>query len=584
MTLTNAVHARAPLTPRALRARLAAAVLTTIALTVGASADAVAAPMPHATATSHAATPHVTCTDTWDGGTGQWANGSDWSNGEPAAGNDSVVCITAAGSDVQVQNVDASIGQLVLGGSSGSPVTLDVITSDTLQSGVEVGADSQIDATGVVELTSAADASTFYASLSSMPTATITNDGTIETSGYKTLLYGNLTNDASGTVTLHAATTEINTQTIINKGSLNVEAGATLELFSPRFTQSSGTIDNLGTITQNNNTFDMAGGAETHNPIEFSGYVQFTDSAGTGSFQTEAGNSMVGTIPAGQTVTVTSTASVESNMNFTSPVVNHGTLVLDVGAANQGDGFEGSPLQNFGTIDVRAVGAGALFNATVTNEPGATIRATGAGFVVNHDLQNDGRLLLGPGTKLTDNGYPIREGTAATLGVTIGTHDSALVAESGCTISLAGSLAVTTTTALPRGTRARPIGSPQLTVSGRFSRLSFPSTAYSVAYGPTSVTLTVPFTAKGRAVKAIAGRSTRFTLATISGAPAGARFSSEISWGDGSKSAGTVAVRGTTAVVTGVHRFARKGTFVVRVVIKDSDGTLRTVTDRASVS
>jgi hypothetical protein len=48
-------------------------------------------------------------------------------------------------------------------------------------------------------------------------------------------------------------------------------------------------------------------------------------------------------------------------------------------------------------------------------------------------------------------------------------------------------------------------------------------------------------------------------------------------------SAGKVTIKGTTAKVTGAHKFLKVGTFTVTVTIKDTNGTIRVVTESVKV-
>ena len=101
---------RALAASRVMRAIGSAALVTTMAAAASAQiAPAGAATVRHdeRSATrvlAHRTSPRVTCTDTWNGGTGLWSDSSDWSAGTPQSGmvNDTVVCITAPGSLVGV--------------------------------------------------------------------------------------------------------------------------------------------------------------------------------------------------------------------------------------------------------------------------------------------------------------------------------------------------------------------------------------------------------------------------------------------------------------------------------------------------
>jgi hypothetical protein len=282
-----------------------------------------------------------------------------------------------------------------------------------------------------------------------------------------------------------------------------------------------------------------------------------------------------------------STTGIGTDTNFGGVhVVNRGKLVLDVEVSGPTNEIGESPLLNYGTFDIEDVAAGAVLTAPITNEVGGLLDATGPGFIMNQDLTNDGRLTLGAGTVMTDSGYPIVEGHVATLGLTIGAHDSSVTADAGTTFSLAGTLAISTTKALAKGTTVRPISSVSLALSGRFTALSFPNAAYEVGYSATSVSLTAgtPFTAKGKAFKATKGRKATFTVATVAGVPAKTTVSASINWGDKSAaSSGKLTIKGTTATVTGTHKFLKVGTFTVTVTIKDTDGTIRVVTESVKV-
>src|SRR5271167_4098001 len=54
--------------------------------------------------------------DNWNGGTGKWSNGSDWSAGLPGAGSD--VVIYSGGNDTVTLDTSATINSLTLGGAN----------------------------------------------------------------------------------------------------------------------------------------------------------------------------------------------------------------------------------------------------------------------------------------------------------------------------------------------------------------------------------------------------------------------------------------------------------------------------------
>ncbi len=89
------------------------------------------------------------------------------------------------GSDVTVSAFDAGVNSLVVGGHSGAPVKLNIVSSDKEGGNLGFLKDSQIRPTGIVDVVSGPDAKTYTSSFEAENGATLTNDGRINTSGYE---------------------------------------------------------------------------------------------------------------------------------------------------------------------------------------------------------------------------------------------------------------------------------------------------------------------------------------------------------------------------------------------------------------
>lgn len=477
------------------------ALVTAVSLLLasGAASAVAAAQTAHASGprADHGQSATSGCTDNWLGGSGSWSS-SNWSAGVPN-GNTPVVCITVPGSDVTVTNLDVQINALVVGGSSGAPVTLNVVSSDKTESAVGAWKDSEIGHTGVVALVSGTDARSYASTFGSRNGATLTNDGLITTSGYEDLLLPNFTNDADGTITMGATVNQSSCScAVVNKGSITVGTGATWEYSATAFTQAGGTLSNLGTFVAQGTSFNMIAGRELHDPVELLNYSTLRDGAGAGAaaFKLLGSNSVSGVITAKQELTLLSTAATETATNLAPPkappaLTNYGTITLEVAAAGSSNYLEHGELINRGTVNITSVGSGATLSTPVVNDKTGTLSVSGTGCVVNDPLMNRGSLILGRGSNVQLNGFSFVEASGSSLGLDIGAGGKSSTINAGSShVTLGGTLRVTTIGHPSRGSIYTAISLSGPTLSGKFAHVVSRGAQYSVSYGAKSMTLT----------------------------------------------------------------------------------------------
>jgi hypothetical protein len=255
--------------------------------------------------------------------------------------------------------------------------------------------------------------------------------------------------------------------------------------------------------------------------------------------------------------------------------------MTSTGASSSNNSVADGVLTNNGAIDVSGTNSVDAFSAVVIdNESSGVLDVTSPGSQFsNGTLNNEGTVEVGSGGGVVFNESEI-------YGVTVQSGKTAEVTGAG-SVALSGStLRVTTVGKLPKAKTLFTLIDTSGGVSGTFNTLDFPDAAYNVAYTPTTVTLTAekPFKAKAKAVKATAGTSATVTVATLSKLPASGTITASINWGDSSAtSAGTVTTSGTRGTVSGTHTYASAGHYTVTTTITDSNGTILTVTGKATV-
>jgi hypothetical protein len=197
-----------------------------------------------------------------------------------------------------------------------------------------------------------------------------------------------------------------------------------------------------------------------------------------------------GTVPKGQIVTSLSTKSVETVTNLVAPgVTNDGTLVVESTSRGSEDELATAPLTNKGTLDVVSVGSGDEINTNLINKPGATVDVSVNSKLLNNaKLTNEGTYLMSKGAALTITGTASFVAMPSSIiGATVVAPGRLSSSMSGGSISLAGTLRVTTLGTPKKNEAFLPIWSTKRT--GTFARLA-PHGAYRVSYPPTAVRLT----------------------------------------------------------------------------------------------
>jgi fibronectin-binding autotransporter adhesin len=426
-----------------------------------------------------------TCNDNWKGGGGLWSDAGNWSAGLPSV--NSVVCITAPGSyTVSVAGL-VNIRSFTLGAGSGNQ-TLAIDSTKTVESEFEIAANSDIKRNGSLVLDSSGS---YAATIGGSAGAVIANSGSVATSGsYQAEISCDLSNEPGGAVTLGDAITETTSFTIENDSRFSVLKGATYEMDGTVFVQDGGTITNGGSMSDSGggSAFEEKGGAATGNAIQLDGFVTFSDAAGSGAFILEGANSMSGTVPSHQIVTILATAARETATNFASAVTNNGTLVVDSTVAASSDSLGGAPLTNRGKLVVASVGTGDEIGVKLTNKLGATIDVTGIGGLNNEPVVNDGSLLVEKGaTVALNSSASLTDGPASLTSVTIVASGGRSSSVTGGTIALAGTLRATTFGEPKLEAAYHPISSTKL--SGRFAHLALRN-EYKVTYLASALTLT----------------------------------------------------------------------------------------------
>src|ERR1019366_7831124 len=357
------------------------------------------------------------CTDNWTNTAGgAWSTATEWSEGT-VPGLADVACITLAGTYTVTMSASASVGSLTLGAASGTQ-TLEIEGSGT-DAILHLDGDSTINQTGELVLDNGS--SNGFADVEAYSgTPTLTNNGTVKSTveglgqNYLEINVENASGGklevASGLLQQDFATTTTNDA----GGTVQVDGAGVFEL-----THAGGSVVNSGSVV-NNGTFSLTGGPSWtqsggalsgSNPVAIQS-GSLVDSAGTGQFVLTDTVGLSGTIPLGQTVTV-SGGALDSKALITGNVTNNGTLVLDQPA---GTGFAdvqagtGTPtLTNNGTVKSTVEGIGQNYlEINLENASGGKLEV--ASGLLQQDFAttttNDGTVILGAGAS-----YDITDGT-----------------------------------------------------------------------------------------------------------------------------------------------------------------------------
>ncbi len=191
----------------------------------------------------------ATCTDSLQGptsGTTDWnASAANWSAGFPGSG--SVACIAAVGTYTVVLTSGASINTLELGGTAGSFPTV-AVDGTSGSENLTLGAPSAVEngATLTLEPTSVGNVG-----INGGSGSLVVGSGanlTTESASSNAYIQVPVTNQAGGTVTVGAASTQFNSNTAtVNDGTLRVVSGGHLVL-SNSSTLSNAATGRLGVV------------------------------------------------------------------------------------------------------------------------------------------------------------------------------------------------------------------------------------------------------------------------------------------------------------------------------------------------
>jgi hypothetical protein len=338
-------------------------------------------------------------------------------------------------------------------------------------------------------------------------------------------------------------------------------------------------------MTLSNGTFTQSGGTESANAVGLFNGSTLADSAGAGSFTIENTDTVSGTIPSSQIVTVVGAAGVNSIAALAGAgVTNDGTFVLD---SESGGGYadvNGGPLTNDGTfVTEGATSNDDYIEANLINNGTVTIGGVSTKQDESTTTTNAGTLAVSDGDSMALTGGAVYTQTST------GTFQATVDASTGVsgltggTDTLAGTLAINTVGSPTLG-NSYDVISGATSESGAFSAFSFGPHAYNVSYSSTAVIVTVetPFSLTGKNSHLDEDiPNSKIEVAVITpGNQGGPVYSATINWGDGTPpSAGTI----TGTKITGSHVYTTTGTFTVSTTVSDQLGTTRTITSSATV-
>jgi hypothetical protein len=434
MAMAERGHARRHRSPTNLLIGLAIFLATAAPITLAAG-PASAGVVAHAR-------PRLTCTDSWNGGTGLWSDASDWST-DSVPGLSDNVCITASGTYTVTLEDLVSVNSLTIGGTSGTQ-TLEILADDVVASQLTLSADSTISANGVLTMSSTGESA--Y-----LRDTAITNHGQFTTSGsgpdsYNEI-YSSFTND--GTVTLDGVHVGFpNSTKETNTGTWHVSPGVTFTTTGGPFIQRGGSLENDGTMTVFRGSFYDLGG--TIEPLLFTRPIAVMDSllddvhATTGAFEMEGiGSGLRGSIGSKQKVELPTTGNNEVTLHGV--VHNDGELLVNAGRGNVAELRGTGSLINDSRVDLLGAGT-AQVDTAVVNEQGAFLSVDTSTTTALDEARttNDGTLELGEGALLTFSGGGSlidARSSSTDIIVHVGHGASRLI---GGRVSLAGSLVVST--------------------------------------------------------------------------------------------------------------------------------------------
>ncbi len=342
------------------------------------------------------------CTDTWTAtGGGLWTTAGDWTtdadtHAVPTASDD--VCITTSGTYTVTLNAPVTVNSITVGGGSGSGTqTLLLQGSAAAGATLTLTANSTIAIGGTLDLDGTAALVPPPPSSSGTALPILTNNGSLQFAGDEPdELEVELDNAAGGVVGVATPYAEQDTATpTTNDGSFTIDNGDIFALSNGASFTNDASVANAGSLTLSDSTWTQSvtasGAQQSGNPIALTDST-FDDSAGAGQFQLLGDVYLYGTIPAGQTVTVTATSSANSFAIISDNVTNDGTLILD---AAGGESY----------ADLQAYVDPPTFTNNGTVEAEQASGATGLNYLeVDFDNTSAGKIEVLSGTLSQDSG------------------------------------------------------------------------------------------------------------------------------------------------------------------------------------
>ena len=453
------------------------------------------------------ATPAVSGCDTWLGGSGLFSTATNWSTGVvPTDGTNT--CITASGTYTVTVSGNQSVGDLTLGGISGKQ-TLFLLATPATKSASALGSSlniygdtATIGTNGVLETDETGNTSASAIELYGGPTTTVTNHGAVKVigaAGATTQIDSNLTNTASGTVTISGPDVyQANATTLINQGSITIASTATLGVIDgASFTDNAGTLVVDGAYAQDGGIFRQSGGTASGNPLKLTS-VTLDDSKGAANFDIYDNSSFNGSILANQSVTVEGTPTNGITLGLpSSGITNDGTLKLNETGKTSASDIElyGGPVANNGKFQVTGIAGG----TTVTVQIDSKLTNTKSGTVTISDpnveqsnsttITNDGDFVVSTGANITiESGSVYSQGSTGTFTATVNASTGAF-GLSGGAVKLNGKLAIDTV-GTPKNGRVYLLVKSPSSLAGRFATIGTGSDKYKVAYLTNGVSAT----------------------------------------------------------------------------------------------
>jgi hypothetical protein len=385
-------------------------------------------------------TGYIATTDLWNGGTGFWSNGTQWSIGVPQPAFDTI--IYSGGTDLVTMDVGSStVNSLAVGGASNGHTSelTDGGVAQTLSitNSLSVGQQGILDFTGIGSSITAATVSNNGSvtighgatlNLTGQPLG-VTNvlagsswtiGGNFEVGGVANTGFANLSS-VSGSVTFaNGANQNINNSLTNNAGGfVDVENGSTLTV--------NGNVANAGQIytsfsgSGGNNTFNVTG---TLNNTNFIG-MENADHATIGGAVTNSGSFQItGGAAATFTSTLMNTGTVDlenaSKLTISGTADNFGTLSTSANGGTGGNTVTVSGLLTNeatgqlsvnGPTDVLTASAGLVNKGLVTVKNGSTIDPPFVNNLGTINIDGTSTFVVGTGTATGPGFIQLANGT-----------------------------------------------------------------------------------------------------------------------------------------------------------------------------